>query len=121
MMAMSDRLDLVRDRFQGCNVVALADLTTGMPLSSSTKVKLPQEKIDYLCDTARHFLTGAIAARLPAPPRIAIFVNGRAIEVFVHNPEFGAEVLCCQCSTGIDLPGLTRAAQDLLAELVDKS
>ena len=116
-MSLADRIDALRRQFEDCNAVTVADLSTGMALYSSTKTKLPQEQMDQLCDTALHLLIGAIPALLRQDLQTAIIVDGSAVELFLRGSAPGSEVLCCNCSIGIDPAAFATAATRLLTDI----
>lgn len=98
--------------------MAYADLTTGMVLCSSVRLKLPQEQLDELCRTAADLLTGELAvlfAQDLAPVdetcvQTAVLIDQHNVELFLRTPAQPAEALCCHCSSHIDLSDFAQAA-----------
>ena len=128
-MSIRDQLDQFRSQLPACNVVAYADLSTGMILCSSTRAKVPQEQLDLLCQTATDLLTGDMALQVAAavtngPDQImqtALVFDGPNVEMFLRLSSHPTEALCCDCSTDIDLQDLGRSARALLLAMAAAS
>lgn len=124
-MAIRDQLDKLCRQFPACNVVAYADLTTGMVLCSSVRLKLPQEQLDELCRSAADLLTGQLAllfARHLAPVdgtcvQTAVLIDQHSVELFLRTPAQPTEALCCHCSSQIDLADFAQAAHVALVAI----
>ena len=48
-VTVRDQLDGYADRFPGCQVVILADLSTGLALATNSDARMPQENVDSIC------------------------------------------------------------------------
>lgn len=117
-MGISDQLDAMRGDFPECRAVAFADLASGLVLRASTQRKLPQERLDRLCETARTVLTGEptdLAARLlGSRPTEAVVDNGDTVLIFVRSPVEEGDAICLECDNGVDVIAVTaRAAREL--------
>lgn len=97
-----------------------------MVMGFSTRLKLPQEQLDQLCQTAVDLLTGDIASQFLAGStetivQSAVLIDGNNVELFFRSAIHPAEVLCCDCTTQIDIRKFTETAQYVLAIITEAS
>lgn len=121
-MAAAEQIDALRGRFPSCEVLAYADLGTGMVLYASTRRHRPQEDLDQLCEMAADLTIGPTARGLlgpglvTAPVQTAVVLAAGRVELFLR-PAASAEVLCCECGGDIDLPAFLAEAEELARHL----
>lgn len=116
-MGIADQVNALRRAFPECRVATFADLASGLVLFTSSDARLPQERLDALCDRARALLdpgTDAAAALLGAPVRFVATPDADGTLVIVRAPEELNEALICHCDPDLDLAAFAaRAARDL--------
>lgn len=118
-MTVAERMQLLRDQFPECTLVAFADLAAEMVLSVNADTARIQEEINGLCATATDALGG--------PSIDAIFANGAESGVFeavlVERQEIGvflrstvkqSDAFCCVCTPRISLGEFLPAARAAL-------
>ena len=111
-------LDRLRRDFPACRLVAFADLTTGMVLSSSADIPVAQERLDRLCATAVQLLGGESAVRVSRAAGQddtgwlghAMAIDGGEIGLFVRSSQEPNDALCCLCDVAEELDALIVAA-----------
>ncbi|MGB5557921.1 MAG: hypothetical protein WBN04_07900 [Paracoccaceae bacterium] len=114
-----DQLKALREEFAECQVVALADLSSGIVLCVSAKDKQPQERLDALCATAAELLDGktavsfANALELPqvSAVRQSVVTTQSETIIFLRSPADTPEALICVCSPTIDVAAMLEAAK----------
>lgn len=119
----------LRDRLAGCQVVAFADLSTGMVFASSTAEKQTQERLDALCRAGRDAIVGAPAQQLAAAmsdttvstPQIAIQGDADRLMCIVCAPHPVQEALCFLFSAEADLEPVPKAATAVLERISAES
>ena len=92
-------------------MVAYADISTNMILSSSGETDLRQENLDNLCDIAVDVLGGLASVQLrnvvegsdDAGVFQVIIIEPTEIDVFLRSTTNSMEALCCVCSPLIKL------------------
>jgi len=128
-VTISDELAALRDRLTGCEVVAFADLSTGMVLASNTVEKLGQEKLDALCAEGSRALMGPAARALSDASGLAddcslsMAMCGHAgsISCFVRAPQPAQEALCFVFQPDAALQEVSSAASEVLARIASES
>lgn len=110
-MAIAEHLSSLREEFQDCRVAAYVDLSAKMVLSSSVRGKVPQEKLDALCNRASDALTGDASSAVPslltgetdAQLRSAVIAVGDTIEILQRSSVDSDEALCCVCDATVEI------------------
>lgn len=128
-VTIREELDVLRNRFAGCEIVAFADLSTGMVLASSTENKLAQEKLDALCADGSVALSGTAAKAVtngsgrtePAVVNLAMCSKGTRISCFVRAPEPAEEALCFVFRPDSALDDVPRSAKEVLARIASET
>ncbi len=104
-----DALRTFRQGIAGCEVAALADVSSRTVLAWDSALKWPQEQLDGLC---------GMAAQLLAPgARQAVLMRETGSHVFLRSTPDGMEVLCCLLAAGMPLDAVFDAADALCADL----
>jgi hypothetical protein len=124
-MSVAERLNGARDEFSGCEVLAFADLSTGLVLCSSSVRKRPQEWFDQMCQAAIDLLDGEFArqasglltAEGAVEVRQAIQVVDGELRLFLRSESAPSEALCCVCATDAPVDDLAAHARVLLREI----
>lgn len=110
-MNLAEKLDCVRQEFPECRMVAYADISTNMILSTSSAMELRQEHLDSLCDIAvdmlcgqsSSHLRGALGGSSDADVFQVIIIEPTEVNVFLRSTTSPMEALCCVCSPLINL------------------
>lgn len=125
-MGVSDTLDTLRAQFEGCALVAYADLSANMVLATSADQTMMQEHWDGLCEMAHDVLRGSDAPQLllclgRVPPENlarAIVANPSECNVFLTAPQAPDFALCAVGKANLAVDAFYAAAQPILNELV---
>ena len=106
-MSVSQALDAVRNEISGCSLVAYADLSSQIVLSTSAAGNPGQERLDALSGAAVLALDGTLAEG--ASPLLdgagvekAMFLTNSEAQIFLRSPGAAHEVLICVCAPDID-------------------
>lgn len=120
-MGIADQVTALRRAFPECRVATFADLASGLVLFTSSDARLPQERLDALCDRARQLLDAgaddAAAAALGAPVRLVATTDEDGILVVARSPEEPDEALICHCDPSLDLAAFAARSARELAQL----
>ncbi|MFK7751538.1 MAG: hypothetical protein AB8B51_03215 [Sedimentitalea sp.] len=121
-MTLVERLDLLREEFATCSVVAFADLSTSTVLGASAAANVPQEDLDSLCAVGIEMLDGGVARKMlrvlgqdsSQTLDHAIAVEGAQVGVFLRSNAERGDALCCLVATDADFDPFMTAARDCL-------
>lgn len=126
-MAVQDRLNGLRTRFRGCQIVAFADLSTGMVFAASTAEKVAQERLDALCKDAKHQPSGKTAQALSQQvfeatevPLRAVSIGSPLVTCVVAGSDRGNEALYLLCERDVRLSEIMDAGAAVLSELCEE-
>lgn len=108
MGMVQDVLNKVCARFEGCDTLAYADLSTDLVLATNDDSSLPRDTLNTLCAEARVVLNGGDLALIGTAKGFRIFLRAAS------EPDDG---LICICDLGTDVEAVVPAAQACLAEL----
>jgi hypothetical protein len=124
-MNILDRLTELRTSTKGCVLVALADLSSGIILCSSSAIKQPQERLDSISSNAVRLLnsdTARVASTilgLESQNNIdeVIALNPSHTQMFIRSRNELSDVLCCICSTEVDAQSFIDSARTVLEQI----
>ena len=114
----SDELDALSSRFPGCDTLAFADLATKMVLVTNSSNTRSREALDRLCSEAA--LTLGEAGQPPlgdATCGTALHASRDSISIFLRAEHEPSDVLCCVCSTEVDVPAFLAEARPCLQRI----
>jgi len=118
-MAIADEINKLREEFDGCKLVAFADLSSKMVLLTSSRKKIPQENLDHLCAEAAIMFKGAAAnLNKDAAPITALVADGDHTNIYLRNATGADDVLCCVCGPDVDLTAFLTSAQARLDQIM---
>ena len=118
-MAIADEINKLREEYDGCTLVAFADLSSKMVLLTSSRKKIPQENLDHLCAEAAIMFKGAAAnLNRDAAPITALVVDGDHTNIYLRNEAGADDVLCCVCGPDVDLNAFLTSAQARLDQIM---
>ena len=116
-MGVPESLGAVVKAFPQARLVAFADLSSRMILSSSGSLGATQEYLDKLCDQARSSFDDplfSLSVEAFGEPHAAIVMGPEALRVFLRSDTEPADALCCICDHAIDLPAFVTKIRDTL-------
>lgn len=124
-MEVSEKLGSLRSAFAECELVALADISTGLVLCANSDETRPREELDAFCAQASSLLDGATARDClaavrdeakPAPQQALSLADGR-LSLFLRSPLIPTDVLCCICRPNVDLAKLVERGRTYLIDI----
>ena len=122
-MDVAEALDTLRQDADGCDLVAFADLASGMVLRVSSARRHPQEELDVLPGLALSVFgspiaEGAAALLDGANPGTAITVTSVDARLYMRAPSPATEALICVCAPGSDLAQVLDCSKTALGRIV---
>ncbi|WP_333815851.1 hypothetical protein [Tabrizicola sp.] len=117
---MTENLGAVVKAFPQARLVAFADLSSRMILSSAGTLSTTQEHLDRLCDQARASFDDplfALSVEAFGEPHSAVVMGPDALRVFMRSDTEPADALCCICDPGIDLGAFVAKIRDTLESI----
>lgn len=113
-----DDLDALQEKFDGCNTVAFADLSTQMVLVTNSEADHPRETLDMLCKEA------SLALGSPKKPTFGDTASSTAfiatkdqLRIFLRAEDEPSDVLCCVCAPDVDVAAFLSDAVPCLAKI----
>jgi hypothetical protein len=119
-LGVSESLGAVVKAFPQAKLVAFADLSSRMILSSSGTLSTTQEHLDRLCDQARASFDDplfSLSVEAFGEPHGAIVMGPDTLRVFLRSDTEPADALCCICDHSIDLPAFVSKIRDTLESI----
>ena len=106
--------------FPQARLVAFADLSSRMILSSAGTLGTMQEHLDRLCDQARSSFDDplfALSVEAFGEPHSAVVMGPDSLRVFMRSDTEPADALCCICDHSIDLGAFVAKIRDTLESI----
>jgi hypothetical protein len=119
-LGVPESLGAVVTAFPQARLVAFADLSSQMILSSSGSMTTTQEYLNKLCGQARASFDDplfSLSVEAFGEPHAAIVMGPEALRVFLRSETEPADALCCICDHGIDLPAFVAKIRDTLESI----
>jgi hypothetical protein len=119
-LGVNESLGAVVKAFPQARLVAFADLSARMILSSAGSLSATQEYLDKLCDQARASFDDplfSLSVEAFGEPHGAIVMGTDALRVFLRSDTEPADAMCCICDHGIDLPAFVTKIRDTLENI----
>lgn len=116
-MGVTDSLGAVVKAFPQARLVAFADLSSRMILSSSGTLNMTQEHLDNLCNQARTCFDDplfSLSVEAFGEPHGAVVMGPDSIRVFLRSEAEPADALCCICDHSIDLAAFVAKIRETL-------
>lgn len=115
-ISISDELDALRSRLNGCRLAAFADISTKMVLRVSADPKPRQEEIEAMCDLAAGCLD---SKSLPTffdgeAPFTAVVAGKTESQFFIRSLTDPSDALIVIVAEPVEQTQVWAAAQDLL-------
>lgn len=119
-MGVAESLGAVVKAFPQARLVAFADLSSRMILSSAGTLGTMQEHLDRLCDQARSSFDDplfALSVEAFGEPHSAVVMGPDSLRVFMRSDTEPADAVCCICDHGIDLGAFVAKIRDTLESI----
>ena len=119
-MGVNESLGAVAKAFPQARLVAFADLSSRMILSSAGSLATTQEHLDRLCDQARASFDDplfSLSVEAFGEPRGAVVMGADAVRVFLRSDTEPSDALCCICDHSIDLAAFVAKIRDTLESI----
>lgn len=119
-MGVGENLGSVVKAFPQARLVAFADLSSRMILSSAGPLSTTQEHLDHLCDQARSSFDDplfGLSVEAFGEPHSAVVMGPDTIRVFMRSDSEPADAICCICDRGIDLGAFVAKIRDTLESI----
>lgn len=119
-MGVNETLGAVVKAFPQARLVAFADLSSRMILSSSGTLSTTQEYLDQLCEQARVSFDDplfSLSVEAFGEPNGAVVMGPDNIRVFLRSEFEPADALCCICDHSIDLPAFVTKIREALESI----
>lgn len=113
-----DELDALHGRFDACDTLAFADLSTQMILVTNTDTSYRRETLDALCAEAA--LTLGAEKKLPfgdVASKAAFVASKDQMRIYLRAADEPTDVLCCVCKTDVDLDAFLKDARPCLDKI----
>jgi hypothetical protein len=116
-LGVNESLGAVVKAYPQARLVAYADLSSRMILSSTGTLKRTQEDLDRLCNQARTSFDDplfSLSVEAFGEPHAAIVMGVDSVRVFLRSEAEPADALCCICDPSIDLPAFVAKIRETL-------
>lgn len=103
--------------FPQARLVAFADLSSRMILTSAGPMSTTQEHMDRLCNQARTCFDDpmfSLSVEAFGEPHAAMVMGPTGLRLFLRSESEPADALCCICDPGIDLPAFVATIRETL-------
>ncbi|MCP5087729.1 MAG: hypothetical protein GY952_13125 [Rhodobacteraceae bacterium] len=117
-MTLAERLDELRLKQPGCQLVAFGDLGTRLILRTSSQTPFPQENLDQLCMLAAQ--TFSLCDKVQGEGGVgndAIIHTPNETTVIVRSQTSGDDFLCCLCESDENAREFAKSAAIMLNEI----
>lgn len=119
-MGVTESLGAVVKAFPQARLVAFADLSSRMILSSAGTLSTTQEHLDKLCDQARASFDDplfSLSVEAFGEPNAAVVMGPENLRFFLRSETEPADAMCCICDHGIDLPAFVAKIRTTLESI----
>lgn len=119
-MSVTEHLGAVVKAFPEARLVAFADLSARMILTSSGPMMMTQEHLDRLCDQARTCFDDplfSLCVGAFGEPHAAVLMGPANLRLFLRSEVEPADALCCICDPAIDLAAFVTKIRETLESI----
>lgn len=119
-MGIADDLGAVVKAFPQARLVAFADLSSRMILTSAGPLSMTQEHLDRLCNQARASFDDplfSLSVGAFGEPHGAVVMGPDGLRLFIRSEAEPADALCCICDPGIDLGAFVPKIRETLESI----
>jgi hypothetical protein len=116
-LGVKESLGAVVKAFPQARLVAFADLSSRMILSSTGTLSTTQEHLDRLCDQARASFDDpifALTVEAFGEPNGSMVFGTDGVRVFLRSEAEPSDALCCICDHSIDLAAFVTKIRETL-------
>jgi hypothetical protein len=116
-LGVAEGLGAVVKAFPQARLVAFADLSSRMILTSAGPMSTTQEHLDRLCNQARTCFDDpmfALSVEAFGEPHTAVVMGPTNLRLFMRSETEPADAFCCICDPGIDLPAFVAKIRETL-------
>ncbi|MBL9051015.1 MAG: hypothetical protein JNK19_12975 [Tabrizicola sp.] len=116
-MGVTESLGAVVKAFPQARLVAFADLSSRMILSSAGTLRTTQEHLDLLCNQARACFDDplfSLSVEAFGEPHGAVVMGSDSVRLFLRSESEPADALCCICDHSIDLAAFVEKIRETL-------
>lgn len=116
-MGIAEDLGALVKAFPQARLVAFADLSSRMILTSAGPLKMTQEHLDRLCNQARTSFDDplfSLSVEAFGEPHGAVVMGPDSLRLFLRSDSEPADALCCICDPGIDLAAFVPKIRETL-------
>lgn len=106
--------------FPQARLVAFADLSARMILTSTGPMMMTQEHLDRLCDQARSSFDDpmfSLCVGAFGEPNAALLLGPGNLRLFLRSEVEPADALCCICDPAIDLAAFVSKIRETLESI----
>lgn len=119
-MGITEDLGAVVKAFPQARLVAFADLSSRMILTSAGPLSTTQEHLDRLCNQARVCFDDplfSLSVGAFGEPHGAVVMGPDSLRLFLRSDVEPADALCCICDPGIDLAAFVPKIRETLESI----
>jgi hypothetical protein len=119
-VGIAEDLGAVVKAFPQARLVAFADLSSRMILTSAGPLSVTQEHLDRLCKQARASFDDplfSLSVGAFGEPHGAVVMEPDGLRVFIRSDVEPADALCCICDPGIDLGAFVPKIRETLESI----
>ncbi len=119
-MGITEDIGAVVKAFPQARLVAFADLSSRMILTSAGPLSTTQEHLDRLCNQARACFDDplfSLSVEAFGEPHGAVVMGPDGLRLFLRSDVEPADALCCICDPGIDLAAFVPKIRETLESI----
>jgi hypothetical protein len=119
-VGITEDLGAVVKAFPQARLVAFADLSSRMILTSAGPLSTTQEHLDRLCNQARACFDDplfSLSVGAFGEPHGAVVMGPDSLRLFLRSDVEPADALCCICDPGIDLAAFVPKIRETLESI----
>jgi hypothetical protein len=119
-VAVAETLGAVVKAFPQAKLVAFADLSSRMILTTAGPMSITQEHLDRLCDQARASFDDplfSLSVEAFGEPHGSIVMGTDGLRLFLRSDTEPADAICCICDHSIDLAAFLPKIRDTLESI----
>jgi hypothetical protein len=116
-VGVAENLGAMVKAFPQARLVAFADLSSRMILSSAGPLSMTQEYLDRLCDQARISFDDplfSLSVEAFGEPHGALVMGPQTLRLFLRSEAEPADAICCICDHSIDLAAFVPKIRETL-------
>lgn len=113
-----DELNALKNQTDGCTMVSLADLSSGMILSTSADSGMSRDQLNALSTQAATLLPKDGSTVFGAAPAQSVLVaSGDSVRVFMRSAAVPTDAICAICAKDTDFTAFLAGAAGCLSKI----